>query len=294
MRVFISLLLLLGLIQAVQAREESFPQPGSAEGNGAMVAPGAKPAKSLHTGDGDRLLARDRQPCPPHGVRPLRPVRRDTGRRTRDSRQTYRSLQWKRIASRCLLLPTGCIGDVSHETNGGGTVDERKFARFSGSLPQTRENHSSCHRSIASERRCWVEKIPSGRRCGQGPSDSPVAIDVPPRARDILVRARGDGGATIESARQSSRGPYWVGLPASSALLFDNRSFSVTINPDCNVYYNPSDFMGSAPACEYYPAYIPTTDSVTLDGRRWSVERRFDTTLVLIDIGQRRRQWRCI
>jgi hypothetical protein len=34
-----SLLLLLGVIQAVQAREESFPQPGSAEGNGAIEIP---------------------------------------------------------------------------------------------------------------------------------------------------------------------------------------------------------------------------------------------------------------
>lgn len=119
----------------------------------------------------------------------------------------------------------------------------------------------------------------SGRRCGQGPPGDPVAIDVPLHARDILVRTRGDGGSTIESAKQSSRGPSWVGLPASSALLFDNRSFSVTINPDCIVYYDPSDFMGSAPASEYYPAYIPATDSITLDGRRWSVERRFDTTV---------------
>ncbi len=119
----------------------------------------------------------------------------------------------------------------------------------------------------------------SGRRCGQGPLGDPVAIDVPLRARDILVRTRNDGSSTIESARPSSRGPSWVGLPASSALLFDNRSFSVTINPDCNVYYDPMDFMGSAPACEYYPAFIPATDSITLDGRRWSVERRFDTTV---------------
>ncbi len=119
----------------------------------------------------------------------------------------------------------------------------------------------------------------SGRRCGQGPPDDPIAIDVPLRARDILVRYREDGKSTIESARQSRRGPYWVGLPASSALLFDNRSFSVTINPDCIVYYYPMDFMGSAPACEYYPAYIPATDTIMLDGQRWSVERRFDTTV---------------
>lgn len=116
----------------------------------------------------------------------------------------------------------------------------------------------------------------SGRRCGQGPSDKPVAIDVPLRARDILVRSREDGTSTIESARSSILGPYWVGLPASSALEFENARFSVTINADCNVDYHP-DGVGSPH--EYYPAFIPATDSITLDGRRWSVERRFDTTV---------------
>jgi hypothetical protein len=117
----------------------------------------------------------------------------------------------------------------------------------------------------------------SGRRCGRGPVGDPHSIDVPLRAGDILVRSRKDGSSTIETARGSSAGPYWVGLPASSALQFGSCSYSVTINADGNVLYETN--MTAAPACEYYPAYIPAVDTITLDSRRWSVERRFDTTV---------------
>jgi len=117
----------------------------------------------------------------------------------------------------------------------------------------------------------------SGRRCGRGPTGDPIPIDVPLRPGDILVH--GPEQCQIQSARPYGDGAYWVGLPGPSILGRQSRSIEITYNEECMVVYDPLDYFGSSAPREYYPAFVPATDSVRINGVWWEVSARFDTTL---------------
>lgn len=126
----------------------------------------------------------------------------------------------------------------------------------------------------------WTYSYISGRRCGNGPAADPIAIDVPLRPGDVLIHNRFIPSTQqkefqIQGSRMTSIGTHWVGKPGPAILFGGSTFFRAAVSNRGLVEYSE----GGISIIEYYPAFIPATDSVLIDTIPRRVVARFDTVV---------------
>jgi hypothetical protein len=126
----------------------------------------------------------------------------------------------------------------------------------------------------------WIYSYISGQRCGTGPATDPVALEVPLRTGDVLVHHRSISSTQreefqIQGSRMTGIGTHWIGSPGPTILQTRNTYFTASVSARGMVEYT----AGGISKIEYYPAFIPATDTVLIDRIPRRVVARFDTVV---------------